>query len=421
MERSARNLLYGLLLVIAVVAAGSTMYVVGLNAGRSQANSAATAVVSPTPVAPSPATAADTPAAAPGSDNGNIDEEMAVFHEAYDLIQSEFFGEIPSDNDIVYGAIRGMLQRLDDRNTTFLEPSIAELDREARTGTYGGIGALVNLSESQALEIVRVFKGSPAEQEGMRAGDQVIAVDERSIVGLSLDEMVALVRGPAGSPVRLTVVRSGVEEPFEVVVTRAQIEIPLVESRMIGSDIAYINLTQFDGTATQQLTQEIESLLARNPKGLILDLRGNPGGFLDEAISVADLFLDEGVVMYERTRDGTEDVYRSDSGDLAEDVPLVVLVDGGSASASEIVAGAVQDLGRGTLIGVLTFGKGSVQRIHTLSDNSELRVTVARWFTPNNRAIHGEGLAPDIVVEPGEDAAVDPQLDRAIEFLRTGQ
>jgi len=408
-------------MVIVVVAAGSTMYVVGLNAGRSQSAAPVAAIVSPTPDAPSPTPLPGTPTAAPGLDDGSIAEELGIFHEVYDLIQSEFFGEIPSDNEIVYGAIRGMLQRLDDQNTTFLEPSIAELDREARTGTYGGIGALVNLSESQALEIVRIFKGSPAEQEGMRAGDQVIAVDDRSIVGLSLDEMVALVRGPAGSGVKLTVVRSGVEEPFDVVVTRAQIEIPLVESRMIGSDIAYINLTQFDGAATEQLTQEIESLLARNPKSLILDLRGNPGGFLDEAINVADLFLDEGVVMTERERDGVEDVYRSDDGDLAEEIPLVVLVDGGSASASEIVAGAVQDRDRGTLIGTLTFGKGSVQRIHTLSDNSELRVTIARWFTPNDRAIHGEGLEPDIVVEPGEDTATDPQLDRAIELLRTGK
>ena len=244
-------------MVIVVVAAGSTMYVVGLNAGRSQSAAPVAAIVSPTPDAPSPTPLPGTPTAAPGLDDGSIAEELGIFHEVYDLIQSEFFGEIPSDNEIVYGAIRGMLQRLDDQNTTFLEPSIAELDREARTGTYGGIGALVNLSESQALEIVRIFKGSPAEQEGMRAGDQVIAVDDRSIVGLSLDEMVALVRGPAGSGVKLTVVRSGVEEPFDVVVTRAQIEIPLVESRMIGSDIAYINLTQFDGAATEQRSNHV--------------------------------------------------------------------------------------------------------------------------------------------------------------------
>jgi len=415
MERSTRNLLYGLLLVIIVVGVGSGTFVIGLNIGRTESRE---------PVAAQPAPDAS-PTSEPGSPptprEGDIQSQLEVFKEAYDLIQTEFYGEIPSDADLVYGAIRGMLQRLDDVNTTFLEPAIADLDRESRSGSYGGIGALVNFSDSQTLEILRVFKGSPAEQQGIRAGDFVIAVDDRSIVGLSLDEMVALVRGPAGSEVRLTIERPDVEEPFEVVVTRAQIEIPLVETRMIGSDIAYVSLTGFEGTATDQLSRELQSLLARNPIGLILDLRGNPGGLLDEAIGVADLFLDDGLVMIERERDASEETFHSDSGDLAEAIPLVVLVDRGSASASEIVAGAVQDRARGVVIGTLTFGKGSVQRIHTLSNDSELRVTIARWFTPNDRAIHGEGLQPDIVVEAGEETAEDPQLDRALEYLRSGK
>jgi carboxyl-terminal processing protease len=420
MDRGARNLLVGLLLVIMAVGVGSGAFVLGLTVGR--AESTPTTSTFPAIDGGSAASPPDQDApATPSVRSGDLDEQMSTFREAYDLIQSEFYGEIPPDADLVYGAIRGMLQRLDDRNTTFLEPSIAELDREARSGSYGGIGALVDVSSSQALEIVRVFKGTPAEQNGIRAGDEVIAVDGRSIVGLSLDEMVALVRGPAGSSVTLTVVRADVRDPFDVTVVRAQIEVPLVEARMIGADIAYINLTQFDGNATNQLRRELESLLARNPSGLILDLRGNPGGFLNEALNVSDLFLNEGIVMFERERDGGEEVLRSDDGDLAEQIPLVVLVDGGSASASEIVAGAVQDRGRGVLIGTLTFGKGSVQRVHELSDGSELRVTIARWFTPDNRAIHGEGLEPDIVVEAGEDPAVDPQLDRALEFLRTGQ
>lgn len=420
MDRSSRNLAYGFLLLIIVVGVGFGMFMVGLNIGRMEPGSP---FASLSPGEPSSGTSdsPESPTAESTATDGNIEERLKIFKEAYDLIQAEFYGDIPGDADLVYGAIRGMLLRLDDRNTTFLEPAIAELDRESRTGSYGGIGALVNTSESQALEIVRVFKGSPAEAQGILAGDLVIAVDDRSIIGLSLDEMVALVRGPAGSQVKLTVARSGMEEPFDVVVTREQIEVPLVESRMIGGDIAYILLSQFDGTATEQLTREIQSLLARNPAGLILDLRGNPGGFLDEAISVSDLFLDDGIVMYERERDGGEEVFRSDTGDLAEDIPLVVLVDRGSASASEILAGAVQDRGRGVVIGTLTFGKGSVQRIHILSDGSEMRVTIARWFTPNDRAIHGEGLEPDITVEAGDNAAEDLQLDRAIEFLRTGE
>ncbi len=419
MERSTRNLLYGLLLVIIVVGVGSGTFVIGLNIGRAESREPIAA--RPVLDTPPPTSEPGSLTAPPRSPDGDIRTQLEVFKEAYDLIQAEFYGEIPSDADLVYGAIRGMLQRLDDVNTAFLEPAIADLERESRSGSYGGIGALVNLSDSQTLEILRVFKDTPAEQQGIRAGDLVVAVDDRSIVGLSLDEMVALVRGPAGSEVRLTIERAGLEEPFEVVVMRAQIEIPLVESRMIGSDIAYVSLTGFDGTATDQLSRELQSLLARNPIGLILDLRGNPGGLLDEAIRVADLFLDDGLVMIERERDGGEETFHSDGGDLAEDIRLVVLVDRGSASASEIVAGAVQDRERGIVIGTLTFGKGSVQRIHTLSDSSELRVTIARWFTPNDRAIHGEGLQPDIVVEPGEDTAEDPQLDRALEYLRTGQ
>jgi carboxyl-terminal processing protease len=406
MERGTRNLLVGLLLAIILVGVGSGAFFVGLSVGRAQSGE------------PAPASGD----ASPTPSQGSIREQLDVFQEVYDIIQAEFYGDIPSDTDLVYGAIRGMLQRLDDRNTAFLEPAIAEIDRESRSGSYGGIGAIVDLSEGQALEIVRVFRGTPAEQQGIRAGDVVTAVDGRSIIGLSLDEMVALVRGPSGSQVRLTIERADTPKPFEVVVTRADIVVPLVEQRMIGADIAYINLSSFDNpTAVEQLSRDLQQLLARNPKGLILDLRGNRGGLLDQAIAVSDLFLDEGLVAIERERDGSEETFRSDSGDLAEAIPLVVLVDAGSASASEIVAGAVQDRERGVLIGTTTFGKGSVQRINTLSDGSELRVTIARWFTPDDRAIHGEGLEPDITVEAGDDPNSDPQLDRAVEYLRTGK
>ena len=420
MERGTRNLLVGLLLAIILVGVGSGAFFVGLSVGRSQSSAPAAA---PTGArAPATASGGASPAAPTTPSPGNIREQLDVFQEAYDIIQAEFYGDMPSDTDLVYGAIRGMLQRLDDRNTAFLEPSIAEISRESRSGSYGGIGAIVDLSEGQALEIVRVFRGTPAEKEGIRAGDIVTAVDGRSIIGLSLDEMVTLVRGPAGSQVRLTIERADTPKPFEVVVTRADIVVPLVEQRMIGSDIAYINLSSFDNpTAVEQLNRDLQQLLARNPKGLILDLRGNLGGLLDQAIAVSDLFLDDGLVAIERERDGSEETFRSDSGDLAEKIPLVILVDAGSASASEIVAGAVQDRERGILIGTTTFGKGSVQRINTLSDGSELRLTIARWFTPDDRAIHGEGLEPDITVEPGDDPNSDPQLDRAVEYLRTGK
>jgi carboxyl-terminal processing protease len=216
--------------------------------------------------------------------------------------------------------------------------------------------------------------------------------------------------------------REGEDKPFKVDITRAKIEIKLVESKMLDNNIAYAALTSFNSsTATQQLQAALNDQLAKNPKGLIFDLRDNPGGFLDQSVDVADLFLNSGVVLVERTKDGDEQVFRSDDGGVAQDIPLVVLVNSGSASAAEIVAGAIQDRGRGVLIGETTFGKGSVQQINRLDDGSQLRVTIARWFTPNNRGIHGEGIEPDITVERGDDPKVDPQLGRAVEYLLNGK
>ncbi|HLF28670.1 MAG TPA: S41 family peptidase [Anaerolineae bacterium] len=411
MDRSARYLVYGLLSVIILVGVGSSTFVLGLSLGRAESTTLT-----------APQVSLDLPAGSSTPASLDFEQNLQLLEEAYNLIKAQYYGEVPEDAQLAYGAIRGMLQRLGDDYTSFLDPAIVKIEEEDASGAFEGIGAFVRINNSQRVELVRIIKGSPAEQVGLRAGDQIAAVDGESIIGFGIYEAIALIRGPAGSQVRLTIQRPDAEAPFEITVTRARIETPLVEARMIGSDVAYVSLTDFQVvTAAERLNTEIEALLARNPKGLILDLRGNPGGFLDEAIDVADLFLNEGLVMIERQRDGGEETFRSDSGDAGEETPLVVLVDGGSASASEIVAGAVQDRDRGVLIGTLTFGKGSVQRVNTLSDGSQLRVTIARWFTPNNRAIHGEGLEPDIVVAPGENASQDPQLDRAVEYLRTGK
>lgn len=372
-----------------------------------------------TPRALSTAPAVTTPAAPPR----DLQEAFGIFWEAWKLVQDEYYGEIPAPQTVAYGAIRGALQTLGDPYTSFIEPKIARIIQEDASGQFEGIGALVRMNRDNKLEIVRTFEGSPAQKAGLRAGDLVVKVNGQSIVGYSIYEAIALIRGPAGTSVTLTIERPGEREPFEVTVTRARITIPVVEGRMLPENIAYVQLFDFSAQATRQLQEQLKALLAQNPRGLILDLRDNPGGFLDQAIQVADLFLDEGVVAYERTKDGEERVFRSRSGDIAEKIPMVVLVNAGSASASEIVAGALQDRGRAILVGERTFGKGSVQLSHTLSDGSELRVTVARWFTPNNRAIHGEGLNPDIEVkvEPGaETGGADPQLQRAVEVLLQG-
>jgi carboxyl-terminal processing protease len=261
----------------------------------------------------------------------------------------------------------------------------------------------------------------------MLEGDRVLEVDGVSIIGISLYEAIGMIRGPADTEVTLLVEREGASEPFEVVITRARLEIPTIDVEMLDANIGYIRLYEFNSTASELMEDGLEELLAQEAEGVILDLRGNPGGWLDQAIEVADLFLDDGTIAIERWSDGREQLLPpsgADRGDVGESIPLVVLVDGASASASVIVAGALQDRERAILIGELTLGKGSVQRPFTLSDGSQLRVTVARWFTPNDRDIHGQGLMPDIEVPwPEEELEPDqdPQLEKAIEYLQTGE
>lgn len=421
MDNSGRKLLVGLMVVILAVAIGSAGFMLGFAAsGGAAANAQPIAVPATARPASPDAPAAEPPAASTASP-ADEEAEFKIFWEAWQTLKAEYYGDdLPDAKNLAYNAIRGVIFGLEDQFTSFVTPSSAKLIEEDATGSFSGIGAVVQLNKQRVLQISRVYADSPAEKSGLKAGDLITEVDGQSIIGDDLSEQVAKVRGPAGSVVKLTIVR-GEDAPFTVEVTRAKIEIKLVESKMIG-DIAYVALSKFDSTTTaQELSAAIQSLLANNPKGLILDLRGNPGGFLDQSIAVADLFLKDGVVLYERTKDGEQRVFRSGDDGLAQDIPLVVLINGGSASASEIVAGAIQDRERGVLIGEKSFGKGSVQQINRLSDGSQLRVTIARWFTPNDRAIHGEGLEPDITVEAGDDPKIDTQLDRAVDYLETGK
>jgi carboxyl-terminal processing protease len=349
-----------------------------------------------------------------------------LFWEAWEIIQQDFYGELPDEEEMTYGAIRGATGALDDPYTAFIDPAAAEHRRQTDGGSYEGIGALVSMEEGR-LTIVEPFEGGPADTAGLRADDIVLQVDETPIENMSIYEAIALILGPAGTEVRLTILREG-EEPLEVTVVRDQIDIPVVEYELLPEGIGYISMFDFSTEASAKLAGAIEALQAQNPAGLILDLRGNPGGYLHESVLTAGLFLpQDSVVLIERTNEEEVILRPEDYGarePLAADIPLVVLVNGGSASASEIVAGALQDYGRAVLIGEQTFGKGSVQLVHQLSNGAELRVTKARWFTPNDNAINGEGLEPDLVVElTAEDAEadLDPQLARAIELLLTGQ
>jgi carboxyl-terminal processing protease len=375
-----------------------------------------TAVPTVQPATPTPEEPAPTPA------TGN-QEKLELFWEAWQIIQNEFYGDLPNQDQLTYGAIRGAVNTLGDPYTAFADPQAAAIMREDQSGSFEGIGALVTM-EDGVLSIVSVYEGRPAQKAGLRGGDVIAQVDDTVIENMSIYEAISLIRGPAGTSVRLKILREG-EAPFDIEVVRAKIDIQLVESKMLDDGIGYARLTQFDNTATAKLANAIEGLLAQDPKGLILDLRSNPGGLLNESVNTAGLFLPRDTeVLIERFKDGSENPYAASEQPIAPSIPLVVLVDVGSASASEIVAGALQDYGRAVLIGDKTFGKGSVQLLHELSDGSELRVTVARWFTPKGRAIHGEGLEPDIAVtitQDDIDAGRDPQLDRAVEYLLTGK
>ena len=354
----------------------------------------------------------------------NEDEKaFQLFWEVWDLVQRNFYGELPDMQEVTYAAIRGMLGTLEDDYTAFIEPKVAAIIAEDATGEFEGIGAWVDMDEEGKLVIVGTFEGGPAETAGLLASDRVLEVDGVSIVGSTLYEAIGLIRGLAGTEVRLLVEREGVSDPFEVTVIRARLEIPIIEVEMRDDGIGYIRLHEFSATASELMKSGLEELLAQEPQGIVFDLRQNPGGWLDQAVEVADLFLDDGTVLIERWSDGREEVFEAHSGDVGEDIPLVVLVNVGSASASEIVAGALQDRERAILVGEPTFGKGSVQRPFTLSDGSELRVTIALWFTPNDQVIHGQGLTPDIEVPWPEDVEpdLDPQLERAVEYLLTGE
>ena len=356
-------------------------------------------------------------------------EDLGIFWEAMDLLEEDFYGELPSPNERSYGAIRGVLDTLDDQNTGFLTPTEATRFLESIEGSFEGIGALVEWAEDEgAIRIVEPFEDQPAWNAGIRRGDLIIAINGQDVADLSnLNEAINRIKGPKGTEVHLTVRRDGLDDPLEVPVTRDTIDIPVVESERYGDndEFAYVHLKRFSADAGAKLRAELEDLLTDETQGLIFDLRGNPGGLLREAINVTSVFLEDERVLIERFSDGTEEIYNTEGSALVpDDLPLVVLVNQGSASASEIVAGALQDVERAPLVGVTTFGKGSVQLPHTLSDESLLRVTIALWYTPSDRSINATGLEPDIVVERTNEQIEneeDPQLDRAIEFLRSGE
>jgi len=353
----------------------------------------------------------------------DLQDLFKPFWEAWQIVQEQYVDQPVDDVALMRGAIRGMLEALGDQHTSYMDPDEYNQANMPMDGEYEGIGAWVDVT-GDYVKIISPMPDSPAEKAGLKADDVVIAVDGEDMTGIDGNLVLRRILGPANTDVTLTIQREGEAEPFDVTIRRATIVMTSVRGEILEDNIAYVELSTFGEKTTDELKAELKKVMDQNPSGLILDLRNNGGGYLTTAIEVVSQFVDEGVVMYEQYGDGTMREYKALRGGLATDIPLVVLVNEGTASASEITAGAIQDYGRGTLVGVTTFGKGSVQSWVPLKDDQgAVRVTIARWLTPNERQIHGVGLSPDVVVEITEEdieAERDPQLDKAIELLTSG-
>lgn len=351
----------------------------------------------------------------------DLKELFKPFWEAWNIVQSEYIDQPVDPEQLMRGAIRGMLDSLGDQHTSYMDPDQFRQVNIPMEGEYDGIGAWVDTT-SKYLTIVSPMPNSPAEKAGLKPGDLIIGIDGDDMTGIDASLAIRRVLGKAGTPVTLTILREGEEDPFDVTLERARIVIPSVESRMLEDNIGYVQLLTFGDKSTDELRSALKDLLAQNPKGLILDLRNNGGGELKTAIEVASEFVSQSPIMYEEYGDGKKDIYNAIEGGLATEIPLVVLINEGTASASEIVAGAIQDYDRGKLVGTTSYGKGSVQNWIPLSgDEGAVRVTIAHWLTPKGRLIHEIGLQPDYVVEMTEEdytAGRDPQLDEAVKMLK---
>jgi carboxyl-terminal processing protease len=315
-----------------------------------------------------------------------------------------------------------MMDALGDQHSSYMDPEDYAAANSSLEGEYEGIGAYVDTT-TEYLTITSPIPGSPAEAAGLRPGDEVVAIDGEDMTGKTGEEARLKVLGPEGSKVHLTIKREGEKDLLEFDIVRAKINIASTTGKMLDNGIAYIQVTTFGSKTMPELYDVYDEILAQNPKGIILDLRNNGGGYLQTAVELTSQFLGDGVVLYEQYGDGSRDTYNVIPGGKLTDaaIPMVVLINDGSASASEIVAGALQDTGRAKLVGVTSYGKGSVQNWIPLSgDNGAVRITIAKWLTPNERTIHKIGLTPDVVVEetPEQSAAgEDPQLDKAVEVL----
>lgn len=357
-----------------------------------------------------------------GTQQGGEPPGFSLFWEAWHKVETHFYGDLPDTQHLAWGAIRGALATLDDSHTTFLEPQTRTKEKEDLSGRFGGIGARVSQADDGSI-LLDPMPDLPAAKAGILAGDILVAVDGRPLAsGTTVEQAVSMVRGKVGTAVTLTLRRAGVPDPWDVQVVREEIPSPSVEWRMLDGSpgTGYVRITLFSDRTDMELKEALAGLKSQGTARLVLDLRGNGGGLLDAAIDVGSEFLGDGVIAYQLSKNAQPQELKAKRGGSYLEGPLAVLIDGGTASASEIVAGALQDRGRARLVGQKSFGKGSVQSVVDLSDGSSLHITSAQWETPNRHQISGQGLVPDLeatITDDDRAQGLDPQLDRAVELL----
>jgi carboxyl-terminal processing protease len=376
--------------------------------------------------------------ASKGVDRSATYEQLKLFTDVLTIIQNQYVDET-EPREVIYGAVRGMLRALDP-HSSFMDPeSYREMQVET-SGSFGGLGIEITIRDDQ-LTVVAPIEGTPAWRAGIQPGDRIVKIEGLATKDMNLPDAVKRMRGPKGTKVTITIVREGTREPFDVALVREVIQVQSIRSQELEPGIGYIRIRQFQERTAPDLVASVEKFdKAGKLAGLIVDVRNNPGGLLSAAVEVSEEFLGDGkLIVYTEGRVRNQNMrFTAHARRAITEVPMVVLVNQGSASASEIVAGAIQDHGRGVVIGQQTFGKGSVQTIIPLADGSGLRLTTARYFTPKGRSIHGKGIAPDIVIDPPKDEVTatkpgtpplseaelmkrDVQLQRAIEILKASR
>ena len=356
----------------------------------------------------------------PSNALSDTDQAFEPFWDAFAIVESRYIDPVPVDN-LVNGAIAGMVAALEDDHSGYIRPALCDQATDF-SGEFSGIGVTIaTIEDTGEVEVVTVIPDSPSDRAGVKPGDIFHTVDGLSAVGMTQAELSAIVPGPRGTAITITFKRG--DELLEFVIVREIFTLPNVSFRIVGNDIAYVEMKDFNDRSREQLDEALDALHIDSVQGLVFDIRGNPGGTLASAIEIGSAFIEDGVLLRQVSRDLSEEVTRTSGGYAAIEAPTVVLVDETSASASEVIAGAMQDYGVATIVGEKTFGKGTIQNFLELSNGGCVRITVKRWLTPNGSWIHQQGITPNLIVEWNPDDATDgeedPQLQAAIEFIES--